>query len=69
MQLRREARRSATSSSSSSSSSSAPSRSSTADLQAFLLASVCPKYTSEELKAHQQRLDDVMEITIRLVRL
>jgi hypothetical protein len=64
MQLHREARGNAFSSSSF-----ALSDTRTFDLQAFLLVSVCPRYTAEELKANQPRLDDVMEMATCLVRL
>jgi hypothetical protein len=63
MQLHREAR--GVSASSSSSSSSATS---TADLRAFLLTFVCPKYTAAELKASQSQLDNVMQISTAIVK-
>jgi hypothetical protein len=61
MQLLREARGASSSSYSSSSGNG------TVDLQTFLLTSVCPRYTAEELKT--QHLDTVMQISIHMVKL
>lgn len=61
VQLRREARTVA------SSSSSASSGNNTVDLQTFLLTSVCPRYTAEELTG--SHLDNVMQMGLCIVKL
>jgi hypothetical protein len=51
-----------------SASSSASASSAKADLRAFLLTFVCPKYTAEELKGSQSHLDEVMRLSIRIAK-
>lgn len=67
MQLQREAR--GVSASSSSSSSASSEGSSPADLQAFLLAVVCPKYAVEDLKGNKSALNNIMQMSTCMTKL